>query len=155
MKIHLTLFFLAFLTVLLFSCQHPTSKGNSQPTPTASADTLPLKIIPSTQLDTLVPAIIALSANDFYKNQPPAPMAFKDVKLNYIKKPSGEELYILCGIFVTSDQKETPFATVKNSDYEQWIGTNALTYCQESQEILYTKEDLATALKAKFDALNK
>lgn len=141
--------------MLLFSCQHPTSKGNSQPTPTASADALPLKVIPSTQLDTLVPALLTLSANDFYNNQPPAPIAFKDVKLNYIKKPSGEELYILCGIFVTSDQKETPFATIKNKDYEQWIGTNALTYCQESQEIPYTKEDLATALKTKFDALQK
>jgi hypothetical protein len=54
---------------------------------------------------------------------------------------------------VTNDKQETQFATVKNSDYEQWIGTNALTYCQDSKEIPYAKVDLSSLLKNKFKSL--
>lgn len=158
MKKHRFNFTLACLSLLLLSCSNPSSETKTtappQPAP-ATTDSIPTMEIPAPKLDSIVASVISLSANDFYKNQKPAPVDFKDVKLKYIKKTNGEELYILCGQFITSDQQATDFATVKNSDYEQWIGTSASTYCQNSAIIKYTKEDLAIALKNKFNALNK
>jgi hypothetical protein len=110
---------------------------------------------PKTNLDSIVSTIIDISAKDFVKNQKPAPVDFINVCLKYIKKENGEELYILCGQFRTGDKQEIQFATVKNIDYEQWIGTSALTYCQNTKEIPYTKTDLSAALKSRFEALSK
>jgi hypothetical protein len=49
----------------------------------------------------------------------------------------------------------THFATIKTDPYEQWMGSNALTYCQDSKEITYTKIDLSIALKSRYDSLQK
>ncbi len=155
MKKHLTNLSLAFLTLLLFSFNNNNSKANINQSPIVSSDSIASKEIQTDELDNIVSSIIDISANDFYKNQQPAPIDFKNVKLKYIKKQNGEDLYILCGQFVTSDKQEIQFATVKNSDYEQWIGNNALTYCQDSKEIPYTKEDLSSALQTKFKSLKK
>ncbi len=146
---------LAVLTVILFSCNNKNSKENNTQTPVESSGNLASKVLSANELDSIVSLIIDISAKDFYKNQQPAPVNFSDVKLKYIKKQNGEELYILCGRFITIDKQETPFATVKNIDYEQWVGTSALTYCQDSKEILYTKSDLSSALKTKFESLKK
>ena len=153
MKKHLAILLLTVMTVILFSCDSNNSKTNNSQSPIVPSDSTVSIEIKIDQLDTIVSSIIDISANDFYKNQQPSPVDFKNVKLKYIKKTSGEELYILCGQFVTNDQQETPFATIKNSDYEQWVGKNALTYCQDSKEISYTKEDLSTLLKNKFNSL--
>ncbi|HMN49276.1 MAG TPA: hypothetical protein PKD67_09085 [Ignavibacteriaceae bacterium] len=155
MKKYLTTLLLTFLTLIFFSCNNNNSKGNNKQSPIISSDSNLSKEIQTDKLDNIVNSIINLSANDFYKNQQPTPVDFKNVKLKYIKKPNGEELYILCGQFVTNDKQETQFATVKNSDYEQWVGNSALTYCQNSKEITYTKENLSSALKNKFNSLKK
>jgi hypothetical protein len=155
MKKYFTTFSLAVLTVILFSCNNKNPKENTNQTSIESSDSLASKLFSTKELDSIVSLIIDISANDFYKNQQPAPVNFSDVKLKYIKKENGEELYILCGQFITSDKKATQFATVKNSDYEQWVGTSALTYCQDSKLIQYTKSDLSSALKSKFDSLKK
>jgi hypothetical protein len=155
MKKHLSILSLAVLTVILFSCNHSNTKANNNQTPIVESDRIVSNEITTDKLDNIVSSIINISANDFYKNQQPAPVEFKNVKLKYIKKPNGEELYILCGQFVTEDKQETEFATVKNSDYEQWIGNSASTYCQDSKEIPYTKEDLSLKLKNKFNSLKK
>ncbi len=154
MKIHLTLISLAVFTSVFFSCNN-NAKVNNDQTAVTVADSSVVPAIAPDKLDSLVTLIIDIAANDFYKNQQPAPVAFKNVTLKYIKKTSGEELYILCGQFVTADKEEIQFATVKNIDYEQWVGTSALTYCQDTQEIPYTKADLSAALKDKFDGLKK
>jgi hypothetical protein len=155
MKKYLALISLTVLTVLLPACHNNNTIPDSNQQPVAHVDSTALPAIQADKLDSMVGIIIELSANDFVKNQQPAPVDFKNVSLKYIKKESGEELYILCGQFVTKDNQETQFATIKNSDYEQWIGNSALTYCQNSKEIPYTKEDLSVALKNKFRALKK
>jgi hypothetical protein len=155
MKKHVTILSLAVITLILFSCNNSKTKTNNNQTPNVNLDKIVSNEIQTEKLDNIVSSIIDISANDFYKNQQPAPVEFKNVKLKYIKKPNGEELYILCGQFVTEDKKETQFATVKNSDYEQWIGNSALTYCQDSKEIPYTKEDLSSELKNKFNSLKQ
>jgi hypothetical protein len=141
------------LTITLFSCNNNNSKTNNNQSPIISSDSNLSKENQTDTLENIVNSIIYLSANDFYKNQQPTPVDFKNVKLKYIKKTNGEELYILCGQFVINDKQKIQFATVKNSDYEQWIGNSASTYCQDSKEIPYTKEDLSSALKNKFNSL--
>lgn len=153
MRKHLFILSLTILTVILFSCNNSNHKASTNQSAVASSDSIVLTEKQTEKLDSIVGLTIEISANDFYKNQQPAPVDFKNVKLKYIKKENGEELYILCGQFVTNDKQMIQFATVKNIDYEQWIGTSALTYCQDSKEISYTKEDLSIALKSKFDSL--
>ncbi len=155
MKKYLTILSLTILAVILFSCNNSNPKKNNNQSPAVSSDKIVSTEIQTDKLDSIVSLIIGISANDFYKNQQPAPVDFKNVKLKYIKKTNGEGLYILCGQFVTNDNQETQFATVKNIDYEQWIGNSALTYCQDSKEIPYTKECLSLALKKKFKSLKK
>ena len=155
MKKYLNRVSLTVLVVFLLACSNNNPTSDNSPPPVAHIDSTTLSAIRTDKLDSIVRIIIDISANDFIKNQQPAPVDFKNVTLKYIKKKSGEELYILCGQFVTKDNQETQFVTIKNSDYEQWIGNSALTYCQNSKEIPYTKEDLSVALKNKFDALKK
>lgn len=154
MKKSLTILSFAFWAIMLISCNNNTEE-NKHKSPSVSSDNLVSIENQTDTLDKIVNSIIDISAKDFYKNQQPAPVDFKNVKLKYIKKTNGEELYILCGQFVSSDKQEIQFATVKNSDYEQWIGNSALTYCQDSKEIPYTKENLSSELKNKFNSLKK
>lgn len=155
MKKLLTILSLIALIVSVCSCKNSNTKANYNNTSNTNQVSYVPDNLRSDQLDSIVSLIINISANDFLKNQQPEPVDFKNVKLKYIKKTNGEELYILCGQFVTADKQETQFATIKNIDYEQWIGNSALTYCQTSKEITYTKEDLSYTLKKKFDSLKK
>ena len=155
MKIHPIILSLAVAILLAFSCNTKNPNETKNQSPVAGSDSLASTEIQTEKLDSIVRLLLDISAADFYKNQQPAPVDFKNVKLKYIKKTNGEELYILCGQFVTNDKQEIQFATVKNIDYEQWIGNSALTYCQTSKEISYTKEDLSSTLKNKFNSLKK
>lgn len=147
-----------FLTVFLFACNSKSDKTQT-PTSQASIDTIPSVIAKNDSLDAVVKSIIEISANDFYKNQQPLPTQFKNVQIKYSIKPNKEILYILCGQFTTTDKEKgkewTHFTTIKNSDYEQWIGPNGLTYCENSKEIPYTKTDLSIELMNKLNSLQK
>ncbi len=116
-------------------------------------------IISEDSIDAVVKSIIDISADDFYKNQQPLPTEFRNVQFRYSIKPNNEVLYILCGEFTTQDiQKNnewTHFTTIKNSDYEQWIGPNGLTYCENSNEITYKKADLSNELKKQLNSIQK
>lgn len=144
------------LIIYLSACK-PNASPSQVNTPTETKDSAALQIS-SDSLDAVVNSIIAISTSDFHKNQQPIPVAFREVQLKYYFKPNKELLYILCGEFSTqaeSDKAEwTHFTTIKNSDYEQWIGPNGLTYCEHSTAIDYTKTDLATLLKQRLDELN-
>lgn len=63
----------------------------------------------------------------------------------------------MCGQFLEKDndnnEKWTHFTTIKTDPNEQWIGSNALQYCQDSKEITYIKNDLSAVLKSRFDSL--
>jgi hypothetical protein len=71
--------------------------------------------------------------------------------------PSGEEQYMLCGQFLPAQEggnaEWTPFATIKTSGYEQWIGTQAADYCQRSAVIWDKEGDLSPSLQSRFDSL--
>ena len=71
--------------------------------------------------------------------------------------PSGEEQYMLCGQFLPAQEggnaEWTPFATIKTSDYEQWIGAQAAGFCQHSPVIWDEVGDLSSALQSRLDSL--
>ncbi|RYZ28993.1 MAG: hypothetical protein EOO10_07725 [Chitinophagaceae bacterium] len=141
------------LTIILFSCKNTNSKVDNNQTPALTSEPRVIKEKDTVKLSKIVNSLIDISAKDFYTNQQPAPVDFKDVKLKYHKKHNGEELYILCGVFITHDKQATQFATLKNYGYEQWVGNNAVTYCQNSREISYTKEDLTIVLRTRYNEI--
>ena len=140
---------IAIIAIFLPSCNTASDKKQTDSTQVLSKDTTSV-VLQTDTLDSLIANIINISASDFQKNQQPLPINFKDVKLRFSIKPNKETLYILCGEFITQDKLKsnewTHFTTIKNSDYEQWIGPNGLTYCDNSKEILYTKADLSEEL---------
>lgn len=158
-KLRIHLFIKAiFLTILLISCNSAVDKTQI-PSAQVKIDSIPAVIAQNDSLDALVKSIIKIAANDFYKNQQPLPKSFRNVQIKYSIKPDKEILYILCGQFTTQDLQKnvewTHFTTIKNSNYEQWIGPNGLTYCENSKEIPYTKTDLSIELKNKLNSLQK
>lgn len=46
-----------------------------------------------------------------------------------------------------------PFATIKTSDYEQWIGAQAAGFCKHSPVIWDEAGDLSPSLQSRLDAL--
>ena len=110
-----------------------------------------------TSLDSVVRYLLDASAKDFHDNQPPVPVGFRNVQIKHLITPNEEMLYLICGQFLVPDKQNkeewTPFATIKTSGYEQWIGSHAAAYCQNSKMISYKISDLSAALKGRFDAL--
>lgn len=107
----------------------------------------------------IINSIINISATDFYKNQQPLPTDFRDVKIKYSIKPNKEVLYILCGEFTCQSKTDNAewihFTTIKNSAYEQWIGQNGISYCENAIEMPNKKSDLSAELKNKLIDLQK
>jgi hypothetical protein len=75
--------------------------------------------------------------------------------------PGGAEQYMLCGQFLPSQQggkqvgkaEWTPFATIKTSGYEQWIGTQSEQFCQRSSIKWDSVGDLSSSLQSRLDSL--
>lgn len=143
------------LIVLFVSCKSGSDK-NQNKSSLVSSEIIPNVIIQNDTIDAVVKSIIDISANDFNKNQQPLPSEFRNVKIRYSIKPNKEILYFLCGQFKTRNNDEwTHFTTIKNIDYEQWIGPSGLTYCDNSKEIPYKKTDLSVELINRLNSLQK
>jgi|JI10StandDraft_1071094.scaffolds.fasta_scaffold750503_2 hypothetical protein len=142
----------AFLTVFLVSCNSSANESQILSN-NVSIDSIPSVISQNDSLDIIVKSIIDIAANDFYKNQQPLPTKFRNVQIKYNIKPNNEILYFLCGQFASEGNPKNDewihFTTIKNSEYEQWIGPSGLTYCENSKEIPYSKTNLSTDLEKK------
>lgn len=115
------------------------------------------KVMQDDTLKAVTEFLLTSSATDFYSHQPPVVIAFRKVKVGHLILSDGQKRYVLCGEFLSQDKKDrnewTLFATIKTSGYEQWIGNQALPFCQDSK-IKWTKlNDLSSALKNRLDAL--
>jgi hypothetical protein len=108
-------------------------------------------------MDSVVQFLITSAAADFHTHRPPDPVRFRDVRVGHATTPSGEEIYRLCGEFLPAQEggkaEWTPFATIKTSDYEQWIGGQAVGYCQSSSVIWHKVGDLSSLLQSRLDSL--
>ena len=133
-----------FATLGLAACgTAPVTRGESQ---AASPPT-----------DSVVRFLLTAAATDFHAHRPPDPVRFRDVRVGHFMTPTGEEQYILCGSFLPAQEGGkaawTPFATIKTSGYEQWIGAQAAGYCQGSAVRWDKVGDLSSSLKRRLDSL--
>ena len=155
-KILLSISILIF-TLLLTSCN--SRSKNKIHSSKGSSDSISLTETQTTSQDSIVQFLLDAAAKDFRDHQPPVPSGFRNVQFKYLTKPDEEKTYILFGQFLSQDNQNkeewTHFATIKTDPYEQWVGSNALAYSQDSKEITYTKIDLSIALKSRYDSLIK
>jgi len=107
--------------------------------------------------DSVVRFLLTAAAADFHTHRPPDPVRFRDVRIGHVMTPSGEEQYMLCGQFLPAQEggkaEWTPFATIKTSDYEQWIGAQAAGFCQGSTVIWDKVGDLSSSLQSRLASL--
>jgi hypothetical protein len=95
--------------------------------------------------DSVIQFLITSAAMDFRDHQPPTPVDLRNLNMGYIKSSNQERIYILCGEFLSKENKEwVSFATIKTSGYEQYIGETQ--YCQDATLVL-TDESLTVELK--------
>jgi hypothetical protein len=108
-------------------------------------------------IDSVVQFLITSAATDFHTHRPPDPGRFRDVRIGHVVTPNGEEQYMLCGQFQPAQEggkaEWMPFATIKTSGYEQWIGGQAVSFCQRSPVIWDKVGDLSSALQSRLDSL--
>jgi len=97
--------------------------------------------------DSIVQFLITSASKDFRNHQPPTPIDFRNLKIGYLKSPNSEKMFVLCGEFLSQENKEwTAFTTIKTYGYEQYLGKTQ--YCQDAIMVL-TDESLSVELKNK------
>ena len=101
--------------------------------------------------------LLTVAATDFHTHRPPDPVRFRDVRLGHLTTASGETRYMLCDQFLPAEGGDNarwvPFATIKTSDYEQWIGDTAAGFCQGSSIKWDDAGDLSLLLQTRVDSL--
>jgi len=113
--------------------------------------------VPAPEVQKVVEFLLTAAATDFHTHRPPDPSRFRDVRLGHVATPSGQEQYLLCGQFQSAQQggtaEWTPFATIKTSGYEQWIGAQAAGFCQGSSLMWDKVGDLSSSLQSRLASL--
>ena len=113
--------------------------------------------VPNASIDSVVQFLIASAATDFHTHRPPDPDRFRDVRVGHVVTPSGERQYMLCGEFLPAQEagkaEWMPFATIKTSGYEQWVGAQAVGVCQRSSIVWAKVGDLSSVLQSKLNSL--
>ena len=130
------------------------SHSQSQGASPAPANTPPAR---RASIDPPVQFLLAAAARDFHAHQPPYPARFRDVRVGRTVAPDGTERYMLCGQFLPTEGKGehewTPFVTIKTSGYEQLLGAQAASYCEQPSIIWEDREDLSSSLQSLLDSL--
>jgi hypothetical protein len=107
--------------------------------------------------DSVVQFLLTAAATDFHTHRPPDPVRFRDVRVGHVETPGGEERYMLCGELLPAQvggkAAWTPFATIRTSGYERWIGAQAAGYCQGSAVIWDDVGDLSSSLQSRLASL--
>ena len=108
----------------------------------------------SSELDSSREFLLASAAADFHAHG--APARVRQVRMGHVVAADGARRYMLCGEFLATqsqgDAPWTPFATLKTSGYEQWLGAPAASYC--GPRIIWDdRDDLSPALQSRLDSL--
>lgn len=124
--------------------QEPNAPSVSKPTP------------PTGNFEAIKEFLLASAAADFNANGP-LPSNFRKVRIGHVNEPKNDASYRLCGEFLASEKGRkpvwTPFATVKTSGYEQYIGQTM--YCSDKRMIWNKTPDLSATLKSRLDPAKK
>ena len=101
--------------------------------------------------------LLRSAATDFHAHRPPVVERVRDVRFGHVMAPAGAKQYQLCGEFLAQQREGeaewTPFATIKTSGFEQYLGVRAASWCQSSQFVQDRDEDLSSSLQNRLDAL--
>ena len=148
--------YLAFLfaMVVLAACNTaPVTRNESETVSHTQVRASQLQEVP---IDSVVQFLLSAAARDFHTHGPLV-VRFRDVRIGHIETPGGEDLYMLCGQFLPAQEggkaEWTPFTTIKTSGYEQWIGGQAVGFCQDSSVIWDKNGDLSSSLQSRLDSL--
>ena len=144
-----------FTTLGLAACSTPpVARGESQavsPTQVLAPE------LQNASIDSVVQFLLTAAATDFRTHRPPDPVRVRDVRIGHVVTPSGNEQYMLCGQFLPAQEGSTaewtPFATIKTSGYEQWIGAQAAGFCRGSSVIWDKVGDLSSSLQSRLASL--
>jgi len=144
-----------FATLVLAACSTaPVTRIGSQ---TASPTQVPSPELQKGAIEPVEQLLLTSAAADFHAHPPPGPVRFRDVRVGHVMTPSGGEQYLLCGQFLPApaggNAEWTPFATIKTSGYEQWIGAQAAGVCQRSSIVWDQQGDLSSLLQSRLDSL--
>jgi hypothetical protein len=144
-----------FATLVLAACSTaPVTRSESL---AVSPSQVLVPDLQKASIDSVVQFLLTAAATDFQAHRPPDPVRFRDVRIGHVIAPSGEKQYMLCGQFLPAQEggkaEWTPFATIKTSGYEQWIGAQAVGFCQASSVIWDNVSDLSSSLQSRLDSL--
>lgn len=106
--------------------------------------------IPASADPDAVAFLVAASAKDFKASGAQRPVAIRGARVGFFAE-GGKGVYLLCGSFKTeagARAKWTDFATIKTSDYEQWLGGTAKSYCGQRSIKWYAGDPSAALMKA-------
>ena len=139
---------LLIAAVVLAACSAPRgTRGDSR------AVIATQSLAPETQ--TIVEFLLTAAATDFHSHRPPELARFRNVRIGHVLTPGGSQRYMLCGQFLPAQgaAEWMPFATIKTSGYEQWIGAQAASFCQNSTVIWEKVDDLSSSLQSRLVSL--
>jgi hypothetical protein len=99
--------------------------------------------------------LLQSAVTDFLAH-PPRPARFRDVRIGYVMASDGTRQYRLCGEFLPAEggskSEWIPFATIKTSGYEQYLGAQAVSYC-DSASMTWDNGDLSSSMQSRLEAL--
>ena len=148
-------FVIALLTIVFTACSTtPVSKSQSQ---AASPGQGLASEEPKYSTDSPMEFLLRSAATDFHAHRPPVVERFRDVGFGHVMTPAGAKQYQLCGEFLPQQREGkaewTPFATIKTSGFEQYLGVQATSWCQRSQFVQDRDEDLSSTLQNRLDSM--
>ncbi|MHA6279593.1 hypothetical protein ACXYMT_05380 [Salinimicrobium sp. CAU 1759] len=147
----LQIFAVIACTIAFMSCE---SKANK---PEKVAENLETEI--STEVrnsipDSITTLLLDFAATDFHASQLSKPLEFRKVRAGYQITSGKNFQYVLCGEFMEQQKEEwMPFATIKTEPYEQWLGRQALSICEDPAMTFQNEKDLSKKLKDRMDVL--
>ena len=153
MRYLLSLFAISVISVFAACGTAPAARNASPASPTQAPATQPQKA----SIDPVVEFLLSSAATDFHEHGPAGPLQFRNLRVGHLTSPDGKDSYRLCGQFLQGGDKAEwmPFATIKTSGYEQYIGGQADSYCQGSSFKWDTEGDLSSSLQSHLDSLQK
>jgi hypothetical protein len=148
----------AFLVLTIVCCNNNNSNSKKVPK-TDSSINIATDENKGSIPDSILNFLLTSSANDFHSHRPPTPIDFRSLKIGYLMSESNEKSFILCGEFLSLEKNEkeewNTFATIKTSGYEQYIGNQTISYCQQATFVLTNDANLSAELKKRLSDLDK
>ncbi len=147
--------FIVFFTISLTGCgSSPLPRSDSAAVMSAQVQSRESQMTP---VDSVIQFLLTSAASDFHAHGHSHLLRFRDVSLVHFMSARGEMTYMLCGQFQSAqegtDAAWRPFVTIKTSGYEQWVGAQATSFCQDASARRETVGDLTALLQSRFDSL--